>query len=188
MSAPREGADEVSWRLLGVRPPRCESGAHRHAGSLDEAARRLTHSELAVAELLVTEGHLVRAQAELPGRGRTADLEVCGQSVEVKTWLPPEARGGRPPTSRSVFNKLVDARGQGATAVLWARGSGLSAADAGRGVDDFASAGRFGGISAVRVVGDGFDLGWGLTGPELGARRTRGVARAPSAGWSIPEK
>ena len=156
----------AQWRLVGSRAPRCPFGAHRRAAGLDETARRLSHSELAVAALLVSEGHLVRSVAERPGRGRSADLEVCGQSVEVKTWLPPAERGGRAPTARSVRNKLVDARGQGATAVLWARGSGLSAVDAERGVEEFLASGDPGGIVAVRIVGDGFDLGWAPPEPQ----------------------
>ena len=109
---------------------------------------------------------MVRSVAERPGRGRSADLEVCGQSVEVKTWLPADERGGRPPTARSVRNKLVDACGQGDTAVLWARGSGLCALDAERGVEEFLASGGPGGILAVRIVGDGFDLGWGPPPPH----------------------
>ena len=64
-------------------------------------------------------------------------------------------------------NKLADARWQGTTAVLWARGSGLSPLDASRGVEEFAAGGHLGGIAAVRIVGDGFDLAWGWRGPHL---------------------
>lgn len=160
--------------------------------SLDESARRLTHSEYAVAVQLAAEGHRVRSLPDRRGAGRVPDLDVCGTGVEVKTWLPPEDRSGRPPTARSVFNKLADARGQGATAVLWAKGSGLQALDAQRGVELFAASGRFGGITTVRVLGDGFDLAWGRP-PDLGVTartstpgRPPGRPPAPAAAEAVP--
>lgn len=129
-------------------------------GWLDETARRLSHEEHYVADTLATEGHGVRSLAESRRGGRRADLEVCGRSVEVKSWLPLPERGGRAPTPQSVFNKLVDAAGQAEVVVLYARGSGLTPGTARRGMALYASTAPPGRLSAVRVIGDGFDLGW----------------------------
>lgn len=189
-AAPTAGEPQPGhrWRLLGTRPPQCPFGSHRVGASLDESARRLTHSEYAVAVQLAAEGHRVRSLPDRRGAGRVPDLDVCGTGVEVKTWLPPEDRSGRPPTARSVFNKLADARGQGATTVLWAKGSGLQALDAQRGVELFAASGRFGGITTVRVLGDGFDLAWGRP-PDLGVmarRASPGRPPGPAVAAPVP--
>lgn len=155
-------------RAAGV--PACAPGAHGATGSFDEAARRLSHAEHAVARLLEAEGHRVAALAE--GGGPRADLDVCGVAVEVKSWLPAARRGGRAPSARSVCNKLLDAGRQGSAAVLWAAGSGLPEAEARRGVALYAALGRPGALRSLRVVGDGYDLSWRV-GPDL--------ARAASA-------
>lgn len=142
--------------------PAAPAWACRHGGrpgGLDESARRLSHEELAVARALVAEGHQVRSVAEQRA-ARTADLLACGTTVEVKSFLP---GGGRrkPPSPQSVANKLLDARGQGSVAVLWAVGSGLTQARARQGFAMFAArvaeegAGR---LRAARVIGDGFDI------------------------------
>ncbi|MHB1534780.1 MAG: hypothetical protein ACYC1D_09260 [Acidimicrobiales bacterium] len=148
------------WRPLEPAAAGC---AERHppgTGRLDERARRLSHEELGVAHQLEREGHQVESLPERPGRGRTADLRACGHPVEVKSWLPPDARGGRPATARSVFNKLSDAAGQAPTAVLWGRGSGLTEGEARAGLAEFAARGRWDQLRSVRVLGDGFDLSW----------------------------
>jgi hypothetical protein len=130
------------------------------AGSLDESARRLSHPEFAVAGQLAAEGHEVYALADRPGRGRTADLLVCGTPVEVKSWLHVEQRGGHVPGVRSVANKLLQAEGQAATVVLDGRGSGLTSATARAGVAMYAGLPHRGNVAAVRVIGDEFDLAW----------------------------
>jgi hypothetical protein len=141
--------DGGSW-LCGQRHGRSVPGA------LDERARRLSHEELAVAQTLAREGHLVRSLAETRGQGPRADLEVCGRPVEVKSWLPAADRGGRLPTPQSVFNKLVRAARQAPAVVLYARGSGLSPTDARRGLALFQSTSSR--LPSVRVLGDGFEL------------------------------
>jgi hypothetical protein len=139
----------------------CLPGAHAERPTVvDERSRRLSHEELAVASLLAEEGHRVRALPERPGAGPVADLEVCGTPVEVKSFLPLPDRQGRVPTARSVCNKLLGARAQAPTAVLYGKGSGLSEDAARAGVAEFAGKGQLGRITGVRVVGDGFDLAW----------------------------
>jgi hypothetical protein len=134
-----------------------------------------------VASLLRAEGHQVRALATRRGRGRTADLLVCGTPVEVKSW--DEGRG-LPPGPRSVVNKLKQAEGQATIVVLNGRGRGLSEAAARAGLDAYAGLARPGRVAGVRVLGDGFEMGWtrprtvrrDLTmGPPAWARGDRGV-------------
>jgi hypothetical protein len=161
--------------------------------------RRLSHEEYAVATLLASEGHTVRSLADGRGAGPVADLEVCGSGVEVKSWQSLAERGGRPPSSRSVLNKLLKASDQAPRVVLYAKGSGLLAAEARRGVDMYsAGMGRSPGsrLRAVRVVGDGFDLSWARRpdlrlAPERDPARPRPGAHAAerrnSKRWPRPE-
>ena len=126
-----------AWQPQPAPPARCGRAHPRHApGSLDESARRLSHTELAVARLLRSEGHDVRSLPEQPGRGRTADLEACGRGIEVKSWLPEADRQG-PPRPASVYNKLASARSQASTVVLYGAGRGLTAAVARAGMAEF---------------------------------------------------
>jgi hypothetical protein len=125
---------------------------------------------LGVAEALAGEGHAVRSLPEWPGRGPVADLLVCGRPVEVKSWLPADVRAA-PPGPRSVLNKLLSARRQAASVVLYAAASGLSEAAARAGVAEFVARGRSGRAQAIRVLGDGFDLAW---------TRSRHIDRTPA--------
>jgi hypothetical protein len=136
--------------------------ACRHVGrpgTLDESARRLSHEELAVARVLVQEGHQVSSQAERRGT-RTGDLMVCGTEVEVKSFAPVQSRA-RPASPESVANKLLRAKGQGTVAVIWAKGSGLTPVGARAGFalfSDVAARQGAGGLRAARVIGDGYDV------------------------------
>jgi hypothetical protein len=167
--APAEGSG------AGLQAIRCGRDHGSIRGTLDETARRLTHEEYAVAEQLSSEGHDVRSLAERRGRGRTADLLVCGSPVEVKSWHSLEERDGIPPGARSVANKLIQAEGQAAVVILNGRGTGLSAKDAEAGMRLYARRPHRAHIAAVRVLGDTFDLGWACQ-PSL--RRDR---RGPAA-------
>jgi hypothetical protein len=170
------------WRPAAGLALACGSDHHDGApGRLDEAARRLPHEEFAVARQLAAEGHQVGALAAPRGQGRTADLLVCGQPVEVKSWLSRAERGGRAPGAKSVVNKLLQAEGQAEVVVLNGRGSGLTPAAARAGMAIYAGLPHRDRIATVRVLGDGFDLGWSRT-PDL--RRTpvpgRHAARSPA--------
>lgn len=140
-------------------------------GSVDESARRLSHEELHVASAFAAEGHTVKSIPERPGRGRSADLEVCGRPVEVKSWLSLADRHGVTPSRRSVLNKLISAEGQSGFVVLVANGSGLSPADAVSGLAQYASERPWSTVTTVRLIGDGFDLSW---------QRCAGLAVQPS--------
>lgn len=147
----------------------CRASHPPGRGGLDETARRLSHEELRVAETLASEGHAVRSLAEARSHGRTADLEVCGEPVEVKSWLSLADRNGVAPGWRSVVNKLISAEGQSSVVVLSAAGSGLSATDAATGIARYAAERPVSRIRSVRAIGDGFDLSWGR-GPGIERR------------------
>jgi NAD(P)-dependent dehydrogenase (short-subunit alcohol dehydrogenase family) len=151
---------------------RCDRDHRTASGALDETARRLSHSEHAVAQQLAAEGHHVHALGETPGQGRQADLLVCGRAVEVKSWMPLGAGRVRPPTARSVINKLLQAQGQADVVVLNARRSGLAPGAAKDGMAGYAARSGPSGVATVRVMGDGFDLTWS---------RDRSVSRARQA-------
>jgi hypothetical protein len=153
----------------------CGRTHERAGGRFDETARRLSHEELFVAQVLASEGHDVTALGERRHGGSTADLLVCGRPLEVKSWLSQEERGGSSPRRSSVVNKLLHAEAQAPAVVLNARGSGLTAAVAVAGMADYARLRRPTAVSGVRVLGDGFDLGWTQHAsvwrrPELGVR------------------
>lgn len=186
-SAPPPGGDPEDrggasrWTL--VDPGRgwlpC-SGVHGGPGRLDERDRRLSHEELGVADLFVSAGHDVRSLPEFRRGGRRADLEVCGASVEVKSFLPLAERAGAP-SSQSVSNKLLRALGQADAVVLYGKGSGLTAGAVRSGLARLVAGGRAGSLSAVRAVGDGFDLAW-VRRPGIGRQVPPGAARDRPAG------
>lgn len=167
-----------AWQVVGTTVA-CVRDHTEVSGHLDETARRLSHQELAAAQQLASEGHDVRSLAERRNHTRTPDLLVCGTPVEVKSWLGRDERGGVEPGTRSVVNKLLQAEGQASTVVLNGRGSGLSASSARAGVADYARLERSGGLVAVRVLGDGFDLGWSC---DRSVRRERTTEPATARG------
>jgi hypothetical protein len=131
--------------------------------------------------VLVSEGHVVRTVAERWG-ARTPDLVACGTSVEVKSFHSLAERHGRPPTAEGVANKLLDARGQGAVAVIFGHGSGLSPATAEAGYGMFrerATAHGLGQVRAVRIMGDGFDMSFRALADLRLRRRSPGPAPQP---------
>ena len=178
------------------QPERGQPEWHCHhtgaAGSFDETARRASHEEFGVAKMLAAEGHNVRTVLERKG-ARTPDLVACGTAVEVKSFQSLQQRGGRPPRPEHVANKMLDARGQGAVAVIWAGSSGLTQATAKAGYSLFCERARekgLGRIRAVRVIGEGFDMSF-KPGSELSAARRRAIAtvsRPPQATSGPPGK
>jgi hypothetical protein len=137
-----------------------------------------------VAKVLAAEGHSVRTVLERKGV-RTPDLVACGTSVEVKAFQTLEQRGGRPPRAEHVANKMLDARGQGAMAVIWAGTSGLTQATAQAGYGLFCDRARekgLGRVRSVRVIGKGFDMSFKPSAELSVARRAVSAVRpAPPA-------
>lgn len=176
---PAPGGDTPSAWLPAARAGSALGCGHAHGpsgGRLDESARRLSHEEFAVAALLAGEGHLVRSLAEPRRGGRQADLSVCGQRVEVKSFTALPDRD-REPGPRSVFNKLVDAAGQAPHVVLVGTGSGLSAGSVRQGLARYSQRSGVGGtLRSIRALGDGYDLAW-ATRPERQVERP--VERVP---------
>lgn len=158
---PQGAGRSTRWVLSapGSGWPPCAGHQPGGPGQVDERARRLSHEELGVAELLAGDGHRVRSLVEFRRGGRRADLDVCGSPVEIKSFLPLGERH-RPPSPQSVANKLLDGAGQADAVVLYGRGSGLTAATVRAGLGRLVAEGRAGELSAVRAIGDGFDLAW----------------------------
>lgn len=158
---------------------------HGAAGSFDESERRASHDELAVAQVLAGEGHQVRTVAERSG-ARTPDLTACGTSIEVKGFQTLEQRDGRPPSAWSVANKILDARGQGAVAVVRGGDSGLTKATAQSGYALFcerAAEKGMGRLRAVRVLGKDFDISLAAVADVRQARQARGARQVrPTVG------
>jgi hypothetical protein len=187
---PRPLPGERDWRPVLATQRLCAQDHGRQPGVVDERARRLSHEEMAVANLLASEGHDVRSLSDGRGRGRMADLDACGVPVEVKSWLSLEERHGRAPSPRSIFNKLIDAGRQAPTVVLNGYGTGLTAGSARRGMALYSARPATGPLTSVRVLGDGFDLAW-TRNPELemspSPARTQGVLE-PRRGRSVAER
>jgi hypothetical protein len=81
--------------------------------------------------------------------------------VEIKTLLATHERSdGLRANARTVHNRLMAATRQAAVVIVSTEGSGCRPADAAAGLRSFAAAGRTGQVTAVRIVGDGFDLSW----------------------------
>jgi hypothetical protein len=138
--------------------------------------------------MLVAEGHNVRTLLERKG-ARTPDLVACGTSVEVKAFQSLQQRDGRPPRPEHVANKMLDARGQGAVAVIWAGTSGLTQATAQAGYGLFCERARekgLGRIRAVRVIGEGFDMSFKPSVDLSMARRAAATVRQSADAASGP--
>jgi hypothetical protein len=176
LDSPEDGPGRVSSYAPAGPELACRGGHPPTGGRLDERARRLSHEELAVAEALVAEGHDVRSLGEPRTGGRGADLTVCGSTLEVKSFLSLEERGGARPSAFSVYNKLVDAAGQSQQAAIYAKGSGLTEQAARRGLARYTSApGDQPKLDRVRIMGDGFDL-------SVARRQGRSIAERPERG------
>jgi hypothetical protein len=118
-----------------------------------ERQRKFSPKEKAIAEQLAKEGKIVEALPEDSSvLGRKADALVNGKITEFKT-LDPGADSG---TVKNVINNSVRNGGQARDIVIDARESGLSAADAERGLARAGGISR-GRIDSVRIIGEDFD-------------------------------
>jgi hypothetical protein len=123
-------------------------------GVVDERAKRFSPRERQVADFLAGPGAAVQAVHEGYGReGRRPDASVDGVPTEFKSLDPG-------PSDRTVLGALNRAKGQARHAVVDGRGSGLTEADASRGVDRFLGTPWAHRLDTARIIGDGFDVQW----------------------------
>jgi transposase-like protein len=129
----RQAPDADRWRPATERPEWQEplvSGEVQRIGLgiIDERAKQFTPEERRIADHLARPGAAVVAVAERYGaQGRTPDAFVDGVQTEFKS-LDPGAN------HRTVQAALNSAKGQADNAVIDARNSGLSEAEADRGL------------------------------------------------------
>ena len=125
-------------------------------GTIDESARKFSPEEKKIADTLADEGKSVKALAESEQEGvRAADALVDGKPTEFKTM----ASGADSATVRNEVNNSIRNGGQARDMIMDARGSGLSEAEAGRGLARAAGISR-GKIDSMRIIGDGFNKVW----------------------------
>lgn len=146
------------------KPPRTPPGRSTPApddepgpGRVHDPDGDLTAEERAAAEILAKEGRTVAAAPRRSGhRDTSPDLIVGGVPVEVKTL-------GRGADNRTVRNKMRKGKKQARVLLVDARGSGLTEAEATRGL-----ARGLGAYSQdydrVRIVGEGYELNWEAQG------------------------
>ncbi len=84
---------------------------------------------------------------------RTGDALVDGRPAEFKTMDP----GADSATVRNEVNNSIRRGGQARDMILDARGSGLSEAEAVRGLNRVAGITR-GRVDSVRIIGDGYNV------------------------------
>ena len=128
-------------------------GGGSGGGSIDQSERTFSPQEQKIADTLNSEGKNVKALEEknLP-KVRTPDAEVDGVPTEFKSL-----RSGA--GANTVNNRLADADGQAASAVIDARGSGLSESAARQGLARYLGA-HPGRMTYIRIIGDGYNIEW----------------------------
>ena len=124
------------------------------AGSIDESRAKFSPEERRIAKVLESEGKKVEALPRSTVEGeRTADAIVDGRPAEFKSMSP----GADSATVRNEINNSIRGPGQARDIILDARGSGLSEAEAIRGLNRVGGITR-GKIDSVRIIGDGYDI------------------------------
>lgn len=93
------------------------------------------------------------ALPELHNSGRQADAEVDSVRHEFKSLDP----GADSSTIRNDVNNALRSTGQARNVIINARGSGLTIADAQRGVARVRGISR-GKLDTLRIIGDDFDI------------------------------
>jgi hypothetical protein len=124
------------------------------AGSVNETRAKFSPEERRIADVLASEGKTVEATPRSNAEGvRTGDAMVDGRPGEFKTMDP----GADSATVRNEVNNSIKRGGQARDMILDARGSGLSEAEAIRGLNRVGGITR-GKIDSVRIIGDGYDI------------------------------
>src|SRR4051812_47248378 len=117
-------------------------------GHIDESERRFSPEERRIAEILVREGRMIFAKAEVKHR-RMGDAIVDGILMEFKSLTTTAADSE---TIRNTINNSIRRRGQARHIIIDARDSGLTEADAGRGLARVKNITR-GMMDSVRIIG-----------------------------------
>jgi hypothetical protein len=99
------------------------------------------------------EDPLPNPQEGVPGEGRQGDRFVDGVKTEYKTLDP----GATSATIRNTVNNSIRKGGQARQIIIDARGSGLTEAEALKGIERAMGVSR-GKVDRIRVIGDGFDI------------------------------
>lgn len=146
----RVAAERPEWQGLLARGEVERVGP----GVVDERASRFQPPERRLADYLAGEGRAVAAIHDGFGRaGRRPDAAVDGVETEFKS-LDPGA------SNTTVKAALTSAKGQADHAVVDARGAGLERQEAERGLRRFLGTPHATSMTAIRIIGDDFDLDW----------------------------
>lgn len=138
----------------GPEPPRQLPRGPARPGSVIEARAKFSAPERRIADVLVSEGKTVEAvPRSTTERVRTGDALVDGRRTEFKSMDP----GADSATVRNEVNNSVRGGGQARDMILDARGSGLSEAEAVRGLNRASGITR-GRIDSIRIIGNGYDI------------------------------
>jgi hypothetical protein len=134
----------------------------RASGSIDESERKFSVEERKIAEILESEGNHIKALVEGGQAGRFADALVGDQPISkeypgVPTEFKVLYQNATSATVRNSINNSIRRGGQARHVILYAIGSGLTEADAARGLARARSITR-GRVDSVRIIGDGFDI------------------------------
>jgi hypothetical protein len=121
-------------------------------GTINETERQFTPEEQKIAELLKEEGKDVKALPETPGQ-RNPDAEVDGKPTEFKSPEPGADSG----TIRNEVNDSIKRGGQARDIIIDARGTGMTEAEAERGLARVSGIAR-GKLDSVRIIGNGYDV------------------------------
>ena len=135
-------------------------------GSIDETGAQFSAQERNIAEVLAAEGRTVIAVPESQISGvRMYDASVDGQPNEFKTIEGPKGSVARSATVRGALQSAngqfdVASPDQVRTVILDGRSSGLTEAEAARGLSRWLGTPWERQIDVVRILGDGWELGW----------------------------
>lgn len=100
------------------------------------------------------------------GRSRTPDVTVGGEAIEIKCLRPGA-------TNATVRNRVGRAKGQARRVLIDARESGLTMAEAQRGLHRARGA-YSSKLEWVRIVGDGYDASWRAGSTDVAIREHPG--------------
>ena len=112
-------------------------------------------AENRIDQYLRSKGHRVKGNPleGARGAGRQGDRIIDGVKSELKSLDP----GATSNTVRNVVNNSIRGGGQARNIIIDARGSGLTEAEAARGIARARGISR-GKIDNIRIIGDGFDI------------------------------